>query len=96
MLATVAAPVLVVVLVTADRGHLSSVLSHRTLVYLGSRSYALYLWHYVWLTWLAGAGTFGIGASLVASLVCAELSWRLVEQRALGLARRRRPEPAAG
>jgi peptidoglycan/LPS O-acetylase OafA/YrhL len=28
--------------------------------YVGTRSYALYLWHYPWLTWLCGDGTLGI------------------------------------
>jgi peptidoglycan/LPS O-acetylase OafA/YrhL len=94
VLATLAGPLLVVVLVVARSGWLTRILSHRTLVYLGSRSYALYLWHYVWLTWWAGAGLLGIGAGLLASLVCAEAFWRLVEERALKLARHRRPEPA--
>ena len=89
VVATLAAAALVVSTVVRQRGITDHVLSHPVLVHLGSRSYALYLWHYVWLTWFAGLGLLGIGASLLASLVCAEASWRLVEQRAL----RRRVAP---
>jgi len=67
------------------------VLSHPVLVYLGQRSYALYLWHYVWLTWLRGLGLPGVAGALLASLACAELSWRLVETPAL--ARKQRFTP---
>lgn len=48
--------------------------------YLGKRSYALYLWHYVWLTWFASMGIPGVFAALGMSIVSAELSWRFVEQ----------------
>ena len=34
-----------------NRGLLARVFSVRPLVWLGKRSYALYLWHYVWATW---------------------------------------------
>ncbi len=55
--------------------------------YVGRRSYGLYLWHYVWLTWLAGMGLLGVPLALGASFAIAELSWRLVE--------RARPGPQA-
>jgi peptidoglycan/LPS O-acetylase OafA/YrhL len=99
VVATLAGATLVLSLVVRQTGLVARALSRPTLVYLGSRSYALYLWHYVWLTWFAGFGGLGIVAGLLASLACAEGSWRLVEERAL----RRRPpatvspedEPAA-
>lgn len=53
---------------------------HPVMQYLGKRSYALYLWHYVWLTWFASMGIFGILAALGMSIISAELSWRFVEQ----------------
>jgi peptidoglycan/LPS O-acetylase OafA/YrhL len=70
----------------------------RVMGYLGRRSYALYMWHYVWLTWLRNLGRPGIVLALAASLASAELSWRLVEAPALRLKRRftpRQPETAA-
>jgi peptidoglycan/LPS O-acetylase OafA/YrhL len=70
-----------------------SVLSGSLLRYLGRRSYALYLWHYVWLTWFRSFGPFAVVGALAASLVSAELSWRLVE--APCQARRRRFETVA-
>jgi len=88
--ATVAGPLLVVLLVLASRGTTTRALSSRLFVHLGSRSYALYLWHYMWLTWLASAGVVGVVGAAAASLGSAEVSWRLVEQPARR-ARRRSP-----
>jgi peptidoglycan/LPS O-acetylase OafA/YrhL len=51
--------------------------------YVGRRSYGLYLWHYAWLTWLAGMGLAGVPLALGASFATAEASWRLVERPAL-------------
>ncbi len=56
--------------------------------YVGRRSYGLYLWHYVWLTWLAGLGLPGIPLALAASFASAEVSWHLVERPALARKRR--------
>ena len=51
--------------------------------FVGRRSYGLYLWHYAWLTWLAGMGLVGVPLALAATGASAELSWRLVERPAL-------------
>jgi peptidoglycan/LPS O-acetylase OafA/YrhL len=58
---------------------------------VGRRSYGLYLWHYVWLTWLAGLGLLGVVLALGASFTTAEISWHLVERPALSLKHRFSP-----
>jgi peptidoglycan/LPS O-acetylase OafA/YrhL len=91
---SIAAPLLVVALIDRSRT-LPSVLSGPVLTYIGRRSYALYLWHYVWLTWLRNLGLVGVALALGASLVCAELSWRLVETPFLRMKARYVPVRAA-
>ncbi len=64
----------------------------RALVWLGQRSYAIYLWHYLFATWLNPLSPVvsipvGVGASLLAAVA----SWRWVEAPALGYAGRFRP-----
>ncbi len=88
--ATVGGPLLVLALMTGG-GWLSRLLSGTVVTYLGRRSYALYLWHYVWLTWLRSLGRTGIALALGLSLASAELSWHLVEARFLA---RRRASPS--
>jgi peptidoglycan/LPS O-acetylase OafA/YrhL len=67
------------------------------LVWLGQRSYAVYLWHYLFATWLNPAPAWvGIPVGVAASLLVAELSWRLVEAPALRVGDRYRPAQAAG
>jgi peptidoglycan/LPS O-acetylase OafA/YrhL len=95
VVATVAGAALVSAMVLAERGLLHRAFGHPVLGYLGSRSYGLYLWHYVWLTWLAGLGAIGILAAGLASLVSAEASWQLVERRMLGRGREV-TDPGAG
>lgn len=90
---SLASPVLVLGLLGRGTG-IRSFLSRPALVYLGQRSYALYLWHYVWLTWLRSLGLAGVVGALLASVVCAEVSWRLVEARALALKTRFSSIPA--
>jgi peptidoglycan/LPS O-acetylase OafA/YrhL len=60
------------------------VLSHPWLVYLGRRSYALYIWHYPISKWtqdLSMGEQLLLGVPL--SLAVAELSYRLVERPAM-------------
>ncbi len=69
--------------------------SARVLVWLGQRSYAVYLWHYLWATWLNPLSPWvSIPVGVAASLLCAVLSWRFVEAPALRYARRFRPATA--
>ncbi len=90
--ATVTAPLLVVALVGAPLTPFGRVLSHPVATYIGRRSYALYLWHYVLLTWFHELGGLGDLLALGASFLLAEASWRLVESPALSLKRRFEPE----
>jgi len=87
---SVSAPVMVVALVDRHRER-PSWLSSPIMTYLGRRSYALYLWHYVWLTWLHDLGLSGVAIALIATICCAELSWRLVESPFLRLKSRYTP-----
>ena len=68
--------------------------SGRVLVWLGQRSYAVYLWHYLFATWLHPLPTpVYIPLGMALSLLAAHLSWRLVEAPALRYAKRFRPAP---
>jgi peptidoglycan/LPS O-acetylase OafA/YrhL len=87
--ATVAGPLLVVTMVERSGGAMLRLFSHPVAVYLGRRSYALYLWHYVFLTWFNDRGLLGTVLALAATLAAAELSWQLVEAPALRLKDRR-------
>jgi peptidoglycan/LPS O-acetylase OafA/YrhL len=69
---------------------LARLLSVRWLVWLGQRSYALYLWHYLWATWTHGLPpATGIPLGVAGALLCTVLSWRVVEKPALAWGRRR-------
>ena len=92
---SLASGLLVVAVVSGDPGGRPGGAVVPILSYLGRRSYGLYLWHYVWLTWLAGFGFAGTFMALGASLVCAELSWQLVERRALAFKARFSGAPPA-
>ncbi len=71
---------------------LARLFDRRVLVWLGCRSYAVYLWHYLWATWLNPLTPWAsIPVGVAASLACAWLSWRWVEAPALRYARRFRP-----
>jgi peptidoglycan/LPS O-acetylase OafA/YrhL len=55
--------------------------------YVGTRSYALYLWHHVLAFWLRDVGEIvALALCVVLSFAAAEISWRLVEQRGSSLA----------
>jgi peptidoglycan/LPS O-acetylase OafA/YrhL len=70
-------------------------LDGRVLVWLGQRSYAIYLWHYLLATWLHPLPALvSIPVGVSASLALAWVSWRWVESPALRYSRRFRP--AAG
>jgi peptidoglycan/LPS O-acetylase OafA/YrhL len=87
---------LVLALVARPAGLTSRLLSHPLLTYVGRRSYALYLWHYVWATWLEGLGAAGFPLVVVLSFASAEVSWRLVERRALQAKGRLAPRASPG
>jgi peptidoglycan/LPS O-acetylase OafA/YrhL len=71
------------------RGLLPRALGTRVMRWLGRRSYALYIWNYVWATWTHPLPPWwGIPLGIAASLLSAELSWRYVEAPVLRYARR--------
>ncbi len=78
-----AAGLMVVALIGEGSGRRSGLVSSPVATFVGRRSYGLYLWHYVWLTWLARIGLLGVPLALAATFASAEVSWRLVERPAL-------------
>jgi peptidoglycan/LPS O-acetylase OafA/YrhL len=71
-------------------------LSNSVLVYIGKRSYAVYLWHFAIGFWLRSLEPFSqIAATLLISFLAAELSHRLVEAPALRLKSRLRTSSRA-
>ena len=91
---SVAAGLIVVAFLGDGRGRRPGILASPVVTYVGRRSYGLYLWHYVWLTWLGAMGLLGVPLALAASFVSAEVSWRLVERPALARKRRFTSTPA--
>ena len=76
------------------RSALGRVLAVRPLTWLGRRSYALYLWHYLWATWTHGLDpAIGIPVGVAGALASTVVSWHLVEAPALAWAARRRTRP---
>ena len=70
-------------------------LATRGLVWVGQRSYGLYLWHYLWATWTHPLPLpLGLPLGIAGTLACTVLSWRFVEQPCLRYARRFRPAPS--
>lgn len=94
--AVAAAGFVIVANLVDDRGGswTRSLLGSRPLVWLGQRSYAVYLWHWPLALWTNELPhSIGVPLGLGLTLVAAELSWRLVETPAARLARRRRASP---
>ena len=91
-LMALAAMQLVPYLVERPSAALSRLFRGRVLVWLGQRSYAIYLWHYVFATWLNPLSPWvSIPVGVAVSLGAAWLSWRYVEAPALHYAKRFRP-----
>jgi peptidoglycan/LPS O-acetylase OafA/YrhL len=88
-LAALCGGVLVIAGMFETRNAATSLLTDRTLVYIGKRSYALYLWHNLLAIWLISLHpSLHIVASMGLAFVAAELSYRLVEAPALRLKHR--------
>lgn len=95
-LAPAAATVMVLHLVEeGGHGPLRWVLSRRPVVWLGQRSYAIYLWHYALACWTnLLPHDVSVPLTIGLALLLAELSWRLVEAPCQRWARRRRQRRA--
>ena len=66
-----------------SRSWFRSLLGLKPLVWLGQRSYAVYLWHWPLALWTNELPhRVGVPLGLAATLAAAEVSWRLVEQPA--------------
>jgi peptidoglycan/LPS O-acetylase OafA/YrhL len=76
-------------------GWLSRGFAFRPLVWVGKRSYAMYLWHYLWATWTHPLPLWwGVPVGVAGALACTVLSWRLVEAPALQWSKRFRVSQA--
>lgn len=82
------ATIVVIGLTVGQPSRISAFLSSRVMVYVGRRSYAVYLWSYLFATWLHALGNVAFFPGLIASLTAAELSYRLIESPALALKQR--------
>lgn len=80
-----AAAVVTVAAVSGRPLRATALLRRPWLMHLGRRSYAIYIWSYLFATWLHPLGALGVAPGVVAALVAAEVSWHLVERRALAL-----------
>ncbi len=89
---SVAAACLVLVVASPPTGRAAGgwFLGSAALRYVGRRSYALYLWHYVVLAWFRDEGALGSLLAVGISFALAEASWRLVERPAARWHRGRR------
>ncbi|MGE0059786.1 MAG: acyltransferase family protein [Dehalococcoidia bacterium] len=81
----------------SSTGLLSRLLSQPWLIYVGRRSYALYLWHYPINIWLRGLDDMPQVILVVAfSVLLAELSFRFIERPALSLKQRLTANQSSG
>lgn len=83
-LAAVAGAVTVVSLAGRRDNWTSRWLSHPAAVWVGRRSYAAYLWGYVFNTWFRDLGPATTPVVVGATVLAAALSYRFVERPALG------------
>jgi peptidoglycan/LPS O-acetylase OafA/YrhL len=90
VVATFAGAGAILSIVERPRSVAARLLALPVMVWVGTRSYALYLWHYVWLTWFHAFGFIGTLMALAASLACAEISWRFIESKAIAWGKRSR------
>lgn len=78
--------ILIVGCMFQQRTLLTGILSHPMLVYIGQRSYALYIWHLAIGSWLRAVDPMPqVAIAFLLSFLAAELSYRLVEAPALRL-----------
>lgn len=71
-------------------------LGWRPLVWLGKRSYAVYLWHWPLAEWTNELPyAIGVPLGIGCSLVAAELSWRIIELPAQRLSKKRASDKAS-
>lgn len=73
-----------------DRGA-ARALAHPSMLWLGQRSYAMYLWGYVFNTWFRSLGPACLPLVLACTVGMSDLSYRLVEQPLRALGQRRAP-----
>ncbi|WP_170945778.1 acyltransferase [Rhodococcus sp. 14-2483-1-2] len=67
---------------------LQKMLTIRPLIWVGNRSYAIYLWNFILITAIPNDAPFRQGfivLAVLATFVVAEMSWQLVEHPAIGL-----------
>ncbi|MHB8594431.1 MAG: acyltransferase family protein, partial [Acidimicrobiales bacterium] len=87
-LSALAGALLVATLATRRDDSVSRMLARPVLVWIGRRSYAIYLWSYVFNTWFRSLGVATVPVVLTSTLVAAALSYRFVEMPVLRRARR--------
>ena len=92
-LAGLASAVIILWVVASDGSGAARWLDHPVAVYVGRRSYGIYLWHYTVLVlvraWWPGGGETATLLAVAAAVAFAHLSYRWVEQPAQAWRRRR-------
>ncbi len=89
-LAAMCGGTIVATLATRRDDKASRALSHPLMVWVGQRSYAIYLWGYVFNTWFRSLGFATAPVVVACTLIVAELSYRFVEAPVLRRGRARR------